>query len=134
MEVHYHPDTTNIVIDALRLEDPLFGRTNRCMEMVSTYCFLLSSKTSQLTVPYRVVLLGDINWIEGICNIKQRIKLKAPSKPFRVDRSDALGFDNHFVVPKDKELRNQNFMETHSSLLSTHFNSDGMYKDLQSHY
>ena len=109
LEVQYHPDTTNIVIDTLRLENPLLGRTNRCMGMVSTYCFLLSSKTSQLTVPYRVVLLRDKNRIEGISNIRQRIKLKTPSKPFRVDRSDVLGFDNCFGCTQGQRAKKSNF-------------------------
>jgi hypothetical protein len=50
-------------------------------------------------------------------------------KNFRLDEQGVLWFDNHLVVPKDRELKNQLMDEAHLFKLSVHPGSNKMYHD-----
>jgi hypothetical protein len=56
------------------------------------------------------------------------------SKHFRVNEKGVLWFNEHLVVPKDRELRNRIMDEAHSSRLSIHPSSSKMYQDLKTHF
>jgi hypothetical protein len=45
-----------------------------------------------------------------------------------------LWFDNHLVVPKDRELKNQLMDEAHLSKLSIHPGSSKTYQELRPRY
>jgi hypothetical protein len=59
---------------------------------------------------------------------------KEPTKHFRVDEQGVLWFDDHFVVPKDQELKNKLMDEAHLSRLSIHPRSSKMYQELRPRY
>ncbi|WVZ81183.1 LOW QUALITY PROTEIN: hypothetical protein U9M48_028594 [Paspalum notatum var. saurae] len=50
---------------------------------------------------------------------------------FTLDNQGVLWFKNHFVVPKDMELRKKIFDEAHTSMLTMHPGSNKMYQDLK---
>jgi hypothetical protein len=70
---------------------------------------------------------------KGIFHIKEKIK-EEPSKHFKVDEHGILWFDDHLVVPKDRELKNKLMDEARLSKLSIHPGSSKMYQELRPRY
>jgi hypothetical protein len=54
-----------------------------------------------------------------------------PTKHFRVDEKGVLWFDDHLVVPKDREHKNQIMGEANLFKLSIYPGSSKMYQDLR---
>jgi activator of HSP90 ATPase len=63
-----------------------------------------------------------------IFHIKEKMQ-RETSKHFRVDEQGVLWFDNHLVVPKDRELKIQLMDGAHLSKLSIHPRSSKMYQE-----
>jgi hypothetical protein len=59
---------------------------------------------------------------------------KEPTKHFRVDEQGVLWFDDHLIVPKDRELKNKLMDEAHLSKLSIHPRSSKIYQELRPRY
>jgi hypothetical protein len=53
------------------------------------------------------------------------------TRHFRVDEHGVLCFEDHLVVPKDRELKNKLMDEAHHSKLSIHPGSSKMYQELR---
>ena len=69
----------------------------------------------------------------GVFHIKRKMKGQK-TKHFRLDERGVLWFEDRFMVPKNRELRNQILDEAHSSKLSIHLGSSKMYQDLKNHF
>jgi hypothetical protein len=63
------------------------------------------------------------------------VKIKAgKANCFRKDDQGIVWFNNHIVVPKDNDVRQQILDEAHLSRYSIHPGSTKMYHDLKQHY
>jgi hypothetical protein len=123
--VQYHPGKANVVVDAL-------SRKSHCLNVQPLLedGFNLMHPVMLHSIQISCSLESKI--IEGqktdkrIFHIKKKIK-EEPSKHFRVDEHGVLWFDDHLVVPKDRELKNKLMDEAHLSKLSIYLGSSKMY-------
>jgi hypothetical protein len=70
---------------------------------------------------------------EGMKHIHEKIEA-GKAKCFRKDDQGIVWFNNHIVVPKNEEIRQQILDEAHLSRYSIHPGSTKMYHDLKQHY
>jgi hypothetical protein len=144
LEVHYHPDKANVVVDAL-------SRKAQCN------CLTIDSNVTTLCDELRklnmeVVSPGTLEYIsveptlqeqiimtqlsdKGVQIIKEMLNQKVDKyKCFRQDSKGTLWFEDRLVVPKNPELRMKILDEAHLSKFSMHPRSNKMYHDLRSLY
>jgi hypothetical protein len=135
LEIHYHPGKANVVADALSHK---------------ASCHCLRMKTSDITLCQEMEKLnlgmiqhGTLNQLKLESILLQRIidaqrsdeKIKAgKANCFRKDDQGIVWFNNHLVVPKNDEVRQQILDEAHLSRYSIHPGSTKMYHDLKQHY
>ena len=132
LEVHYHLEKANVVVDALSwkshcntLEALLEDGFNLLHPIV------LHNITVNCSLESKIIELQKID--VGVFHIKRRMK-EQETKHFRLDERGVLWFKDRLVVSKDYKLRNQILDEAHSSKLSIHPGSSKMYKDLKTHF
>src|ERR1041384_3307970 len=65
----------------------------------------------------------------GVCRIKENIA-SGVAKCFSIDSKGTVFFENHLVVPKNRDLRQLILKEAHDTPLSIHRGSTKMYRDL----
>jgi hypothetical protein len=70
---------------------------------------------------------------EGMKHIREKIEA-GKANCFREDDQGVVWFNNHIVVPKNDEIRQQNLDEAHLNRYSIHPGSTKMYYDLKQHY
>jgi hypothetical protein len=69
---------------------------------------------------------------EGVAHIKRRLATGDPKVDyFHVDEDGALWFKDQLLVPKNHELQNKIFDDSHTSKYSIHPDSTKMYHDLK---
>src|SRR4051812_3668174 len=69
----------------------------------------------------------------GVRRIKENIA-SGVAKCFSTDSNGTVFFENHFVVPKNKNLRQLILKEAHDTPLSIHPGSTKMYRDLRQRF
>jgi hypothetical protein len=132
LNVQYHPGKANVVADAL-------SQKSHCLDVQPViekgfnlmHPAVLHSIQISCSLESKIIEGQKID--KGIYHIKEKIKEK-PSKHFRVDEQGVLWFDDRFVVPKDRELKNKLMDEAHLSKLSIHPGSSKMYQELKPRY
>jgi hypothetical protein len=140
LEVHYHPDKTNVVADAL-------SRKHRCNHLtVQSH----SSCGDPEELSLRVVPHGRLNNIALILTIKEditavqrmdigmghlrrRLEL-GEAQCYRQDTDGVLWFKDYLVILKDFELRRKIMNEAHCSWYSIHPGTNKMYQDLKKNF
>jgi hypothetical protein len=70
---------------------------------------------------------------KGMKHIHEKIEADK-ANCFRKDDQGIIWFNDHIVVPKDAEVRQQILDEAHLSRYSIHPGSTKMYQDLKQHY
>jgi hypothetical protein len=116
--VHYHPGKANVVVDAS-------SRKSHCNYLLEEDFYLshllhpvvLHNITIICSLKSQIIELQKTN--VGVFHIKRKMR-EQETKHFRVDEKGILWFKDRLIVLKDKELRNQIFIEAHSSKLSIH--------------
>jgi hypothetical protein len=130
LEVHYHPGKANVVADALSrkahchcLSIEIFSETlcNQIrklkLEIIPQGSLNLISIESTLQDNIIMSQLHD----EGIKIIKQKLSQgETKYTCFHIDQQGVLRFNNHTVVPKNRQLRKQILDEAHLSKFSIH--------------
>jgi hypothetical protein len=138
LEIHYHPDKVNMVVDAL-------SRKAHCNYL---HAVNISREKSSIRVPpnralYNVTLTsmlrGEIITAqgndEGVAHIKRSLTEGDPKvNYFHVDEEGTLWFKDRLMVPKNHELRKKIFDEPHTSKYSIHPGSIKMYHDLKAQF
>jgi hypothetical protein len=135
LEVHYHPDKANVVVDALSCKA-------HCNYLPTVS---ITREESRVQVPPNMVqynvtltpmLRGEIiatqSSYEGVTHIKRRFTEGDPKVDcFHVDDEGALWFKDLLVVPKNYELHKKIFDEAQPSKYSIQPDSMKMYRDLK---
>jgi hypothetical protein len=142
LEVHYHPGNANVVADALSRKSqcnclsakPLI--VTLCQEMERLNLEIVHQGTIanlilESTIQSQIVDAQNVN--KGIAHIKERV-VAGMATCFRIDENGVLWFQNHLVVPKVPELRQQILDEAHLSRYSIHPGSNKMYQDLKQRF
>ena len=144
LEIHYHPDKANVVVDALSRKascsctSATAVHDTLCQEMEKMNLTMVSEGTiANLTLAPtlrdRIVAAQKNN--VGMAKIRQRLRKNDPKAAcFRQDSDGVLWFINRLVVPKDLELRKQILDEAHLSRYSIHPGSNKMYQDLRQRF
>jgi hypothetical protein len=70
---------------------------------------------------------------KGMRHIHEKIEA-SKANCFRKDNQGIVWFNNHIVVPKDDEVRQQILDKVHLSRYSIHPENTKMYQDLKQHY
>jgi hypothetical protein len=144
LEVHYHPDKANVVVDAIsrKAQCNYVAMDSKIATLCDELCKLNMEVVSPGTLDYisveptlqeQIVLaqIGD----KGVQVIKEMLEQKVEKyKCFRRDSKGVLWFEDRLVVPKNPELRKKILDEAHLSMFSMHLGSNKMYHDLRSLY
>jgi hypothetical protein len=144
LEVHYHPDKANVVVDAIsrKAQCNYVAMDSKIATLCDELCKLNMEVVSPGTLDYisveptlqeQIVLaqIGD----KGVQVIKEMLEQKVDKyKCFRRDSKGVLWFEDRLVVPKNPELRKKILDEAHLSKFSMHLGSNKMYHDLRSLY
>jgi hypothetical protein len=124
-----HSEKANIVADALsrkshfHIVQPLFEDGFNLMHPVVLH-------NIQISCTLESKIIEGQKMDKEIFHIKDKMQ-RETSKHFRVNEQGVLWFDNHLVVPKDRELKNQLMDGAHLSKLSIHPGSSKMYQELR---
>jgi hypothetical protein len=78
---------------------------------------MIANLLLQSTIQSQIVDAQKVN--NGIAHIKERV-VAGKASCFRIDEKGVLWFQNHLVVPKVPELRQQILDEAHLSQYSIH--------------
>ena len=125
LEVHYHLEKANVVVDAL-------SRKSHCNTLEALledgfnvlHPIVLHNITISCSLESKIIELQKID--VGVFHIKRKIQ-EQKTKHFRLDERGVLWFEDQLVVPKDREPRNQILDKAYSSKLSIHSGSSKMY-------
>lgn len=142
LDVHYHPGTTNVVVDALSLKswcDYLLAKylnDTLCQEMEKLNLEivqneLVANHSLESTIQGQIIDAQKVN--KGIAHIKERVEA-GMATCFSVDENNVLWFQNHLVVPKVPELHQQILNGTQLSWYSILPGSNKMYLDLKQRF
>jgi hypothetical protein len=142
LEIHYHPRKANVVADALSHKASCHCLTIRtpdttlCQEMEKLNLGIIQHRTLTQLKLESVFLRRIIDaqrTDKGMKHIHEKIEADKENC-FRKDDQGIIWFNNHIVVPKDAEVRQQILDEAHLSRYSIHPGSTNMYQDLKQHY
>jgi hypothetical protein len=132
MNVHCHLGKANVVADALSRKShfltikPLFEDGFNLMHPAVLHSI-------QISCTLESKIIEGEKTDKRIFHIKEKMKREL-TKDFRVDEQGVLWFNDHLVIPKNRELKNQLMNEAHLSKLSIHPRSSKMYQELRPRY
>jgi hypothetical protein len=141
LEVHYHPEKANVVVDALSrkvhwnhlelepVSDRLCEEMRRLnLEVVQQGNLYVLTAESNL---YDRIVTAQHN-DEDMQTIKQKLVEGDPKYTyFQKDHQDVIWFGKRLVVPVDPEIKKIILDEAHMSKFSIHPGSTKMYRDLK---
>jgi hypothetical protein len=142
LEIHYHPCKANVVADALSHKASCHYLTIKtsnimlCQEMEKVNLGMIQHGTVNHLKLESVLLQRIIDAQrndEGMKHIHEKMET-GKANCFRRADQGVVWFNNHIVVPKNDEIRQQILDEAHLSRYSNHSGSTKMYHDPKQHY
>jgi hypothetical protein len=142
LEIHYHRGKANMVVDALSRKVSCHCLTVRtpdttlCQEMEKLNLGIIQHGTlTQLKLESILLqkIIDDQRNDKGMKHIHEKIEAEK-ANCFRKNDQGIVWFNDHIVVPKNDEIRQQIVDEAHLSRYSIHPGSTKMYQDLKQHY
>jgi hypothetical protein len=138
LEVHYHPEKANIVVDAL-------SRKAHCNYLPAVHLTGEESSTQALpdlslfnitlTTTLTAKIIAAQKTDESMCHIKRRMREGDPKVAcFRKDEEGTLWFKERLVVPKREALKKKILEEAHTSRYSIYPGSTKMHHDLRQQF
>ena len=128
LEVHYHPEKANVVVDALSQKSHQVEEESLSLNHfeVLAHIALVLDLLEQIIIEQRL----DVS---KILHIKKLIA-EGRGPHFSIDNEGVVKFKNRLVVPSSDKLRRKILDEAHNSKLSIHPGSNKMYHDLHHLY
>jgi hypothetical protein len=138
LEVYYHPEKKNVVVDAL-------SRKGHCNYLPAVHSMGeeystrvlpdLSLYNITLTSTLRGEIIAPQTNDEGMGHIRKRIQEGDPKAAcFREDVEGTLWFKDRLVVPRKEALKKKILDKDHTSRYSIHLGSTKMYHDLRQQF
>jgi hypothetical protein len=138
LEVHYHPEKANVIVDVL-------SRKAHCIYLPAVR--LTGEESSTRVLPnlslFNITLMSSLRAEiiaaqkddEGMDHIKRRMREADPKVAcFREDVEGTLWFKERLVVPRREALKKKILDEAHTSRYSIHPGSTKMYHDLRQQF
>ena len=128
LEVHYHPEKANVVVDALSQKSHQVEEESLSLNHseVLAHIALVSDLLEQIIIEQR----QDASEIPHI----KKLIAEGRVPHFSVDDQGVVKFKNRLVVPSSEEVMRKILDEAHNSKLSIHLGSNKMYHDLRHLY